>query len=906
MLAPALLVAQSFTLTSDAWNLYGQAEPLYGSGISAVDFDQDGWEDVVVCSVEDGVLFFRNTGENSFEEVDLGIEVSSPSMASFVDYDNDGDLDLFVSCLEAPNRLFKAAPAGYSDISVEAGISAIEGSWYGHAWGDVNHDGWLDLYVANYVGIGDATGENALFINQGNSTFIEEAALRGADNGQKASFMPTFFDANEDGWIDIYLINDRGIFPNALLLNDGEGTFTDVTFSWNLLEYIDAMSNSVGDPNHDGHHDLFVANDSEGNLLYLYENEQYAEQAAEWGVALNEFCWSGQWADFNNDTWQDLVVSTDSNTVHNSYGRTHVFLNALGESLELLPDSPTEAQGASTFSNAVADFNQDGMLDLVTLSDHPADVRLWLNAFEAQNSLQVELEGTVSNLHGVGARIEVWTENHIQLQTVQAGNGFLAQNPYVRTFGLASDTVAPYVRVTWPSGIIDHFFGLEHTTKHALIEGSGVLPQAVNLGSASLCPGDSTLLALDFSTGLPVFWGEGGMGDSVWVNAGGTYSATLMLPSGEELELNSLEIESLELGDWQVEQISPACFPDSETFLVFTGPDSLAMAELNPEVLEPQLPGAFEFSLTTPSGCFTALEGNATAPAALGMDALLVPPSCFNTTDGWMVPAPFGGTAPITWETDCNLNALGVDTCWFSLLDAQGCTAEIPVNVTGPPALVFNLAITPPSCHDSSDGAIEVAVSGGTGALDWESDCGTENLAAGECLLTLSDETGCSLDSLIEIIAPPALEAELVTGELESDGTGTLTLEVSGGTAPYSISWNDIPGSETYLAEGPETVNWWVTDANDCEQFGSFIITDLNERLGPSEGMYPNPTTGRLTVTGTPGTLWSMHLPDGRFVYQMVLSSESQTIDVNFLPRGMYITSWQNMTGSSTQLLMLE
>ena len=154
-------------------------------------------------------------------------------------------------------------------------------------------DGHLDVYIANYAGNVLET-PNALFLGNGDLTFTEAAEDFGIDDGIRASFMPTWFDVNRDGLLDLFVINDRTLFPNALYLNNGDETFSDVTFAWNMVEYFNSMNNMTG-PNNDGYHDIYVTNGS-GNFLYIQENNTYINQAEEQGLLVDAFSWGSHGA----------------------------------------------------------------------------------------------------------------------------------------------------------------------------------------------------------------------------------------------------------------------------------------------------------------------------------------------------------------------------------------------------------------------------------------------------------------------------------------------------------------------------------------------------------------------------------------------------------------------------------
>ncbi|MCB0704299.1 MAG: VCBS repeat-containing protein, partial [Saprospiraceae bacterium] len=201
----------------------------FGTGVSAVDFTGDGLDDIVLATGENlPMRFFQNNGDGTFQEIDNFIlnSIRFQKMVLFGDIDNDGDPDLFVTSWDKSERLYRNdGNLVFKDITNAAGIKQNFEETDGASFGDVNNDGLLDLYVCN------RTKENVgnyLYINQGNNTFSEEAVARGVSDDTQLSFQSIFFDYDNDGDQDLYVVNDRD-YANALFQNDGTGYFTDVS-----------------------------------------------------------------------------------------------------------------------------------------------------------------------------------------------------------------------------------------------------------------------------------------------------------------------------------------------------------------------------------------------------------------------------------------------------------------------------------------------------------------------------------------------------------------------------------------------------------------------------------------------------------------------------------------------------
>src|SRR5215471_12657479 len=239
----------------------------YGpAGIAAVDYDNDGLCDLFI---PDGVesKLFRNRGDGTFEDVTAKAGLSGldgVSTAVFADYDNDGHKDLFVSRTFSPNQLFHNNGDGtFTDVTREAGIGEDCATTVA-AWADYNNDGLLDLYVGRYLDprktipttFYSRNGEpNQLYRNNGDGTFTnvtEEAGV--GDPG--LCLGAVWGDFNDDGYPDLYVVNDFG--RKTLYRNNGDGTFTDITVKSKTLAYGAGMSASYADYNNDGRFDFYV------------------------------------------------------------------------------------------------------------------------------------------------------------------------------------------------------------------------------------------------------------------------------------------------------------------------------------------------------------------------------------------------------------------------------------------------------------------------------------------------------------------------------------------------------------------------------------------------------------------------------------------------------------------------
>ncbi|MCB0761601.1 MAG: VCBS repeat-containing protein [Flavobacteriales bacterium] len=212
---PLFLHAQTYTdLALDLGISHSNdASAYWGAGVSFADFNDDGLDDISICQKGQPPLFFQNNG-NGFDPISNWVIIASEVKSlSWVDFDNDGDKDLFLTCYNAPYHLYRRDGEALVDISTEAGLISTSNQTFGHSWGDYNGDGFLDVYINNYNYFDGVA--NQFYENNGDGTFTEKGAELGIDNGPNFSFQSLWIDFDEDGDQDLFIINDNDS-PQAL------------------------------------------------------------------------------------------------------------------------------------------------------------------------------------------------------------------------------------------------------------------------------------------------------------------------------------------------------------------------------------------------------------------------------------------------------------------------------------------------------------------------------------------------------------------------------------------------------------------------------------------------------------------------------------------------------------------
>jgi enediyne biosynthesis protein E4 len=502
-----------------------------GGGIGFLDYDGDGDLDLYVIN---GSTFerprtgpppsnrlYRNDGGTTFVDVtaEAGVGDTTWSMGcAAADYDNDGDQDLFVTNYGV-NRLYRnTGDGGFVDVTREAGVGTLSRWSTGVAFGDYDGDGYLDLYVANYVRFDPASrpgkmpyqlwkglkifhgpnaydGElNELYHNDGNGKFVDVTASMPALVGDAlASFQCVFADVDDDGDADLYVANDSD--PNLLYRNDGEGVFSDVSFA-SGSSYSDdgatqaGMGVAWGDYDGDGDPDLFVTHFSEDyNTLYrndgdgMFTDVSYAANTAE--VSMPHVSWGTGLHDFDNDGDLDLFVANghvypiiDNYDVGTSYVQRNSVLRNGGEGrfeeigLQLGDDMAAKkvSRGA-----AFGDFDNDGDIDVAVLNADDTPSLLRNDGGNQGSWLEITTLGSRSNRDGIGSRIHITAAGKTQLRDVMGSYSFLSQSELRVHFGLGAATTVDRLRIRWPAGGVQEFRDLAVNQWLVISETEGIV-----------------------------------------------------------------------------------------------------------------------------------------------------------------------------------------------------------------------------------------------------------------------------------------------------------------------------------------------------------------------------------------------------------------------------------------------
>ncbi len=571
----------------------------FGQGISFYDFDNDGWDDLTLCTEQGGNTLYRNMN-GSFEPWQ-NFQVPFAKSCLWGDLDNDGDNEIIFSTLNHGLYLFNANPDGYF-IQVQNAFAWLDqvdnfnNVWlYGMSLADYNLDGYLDLIVANY----NTEKANFAFINQHNLNFTIDPNTA-VKSFQKATFQPAAIDINQDLRTDLYFANDyeQG---NDFFFNQTDSLGFS---SWSLASpetglgiAINSMCNSWCDYDNDQDLDVYVSNLEPGNQLLQNDgNASFQNIAESLGVAVHQQSWSSLWIDANNDQWNDLLVTSASADYAYSDWNGHFFWGQGGGEFS---DADTSSFSSSAYNTSKGDFNRDGLYDVAMTSANSDIFKLYQNTDTSQNHfIRFTPHGKLSNQNGVGCHYYVYTADNTQYGYIQSGENYLGQNSQHLIVGIGTNTSVDSLVVQWPSGIIDKYFNVPQSSDLEITEGKSrwYVP---NIPEGICNIQDSIWYHLD--SYYNYLWSSNYVGNDNWISIGNyTYIA---LYNNYPIDTISFHLAHWELNN-EFTTISAPC--NAGSYGAILGLDSAQQYAITPIHEFTQLPiGTYQLHIDNDQGCST-------------------------------------------------------------------------------------------------------------------------------------------------------------------------------------------------------------------------------------------------------------------------------------------------------------
>lgn len=446
----------------------------FGGGCAIEDINGDGLMDILAASgTGHPLMIYLRTGNEYTLDAGLGCGITSAAQTSqilFGDYDNDGHRDVFVGNWGSENLLFRSNGNGtYSDVTSFTGVDGGSAQTSAACWLDYNNDGWLDLYVTNYdiSSAGRPDYRNVLYRNNEGVNFTDVTEQAGvADSADRAPLAVISFDFDNDLDADIYIANDRNQ-RGTLFRNNGDGTFSDAGDETGIEPRMFGMGCAISDLNHDGWWDLYVTNDPIGNLLFESNGDgTWEEVASQRGVTVNYGCWGTEFLDFDMDGDDDLYVANMAPPMPRDY----LFENTGNGYFTDVSVAEGVNDQEMTFGFAKGDLDNDGDMDMLAsnIEDRPY---VYLNRSSGFNYIRVRTQGVQTNRDGVGAKVVVYAGSLVMQQFVCAGQSYASSSDPRLLFSLGTQNYADSIVVLWPSGVRDTWRNLDGNRDYVLEEG---------------------------------------------------------------------------------------------------------------------------------------------------------------------------------------------------------------------------------------------------------------------------------------------------------------------------------------------------------------------------------------------------------------------------------------------------
>ena len=495
-----------------------------GSGCAFLDYDADGWQDILLVNGMDWpghkrqrstLKLYRNNRNGTFTDVtrEAGLDLEMYGMGVAVgDYNNDGFPDILITCV-GQNRLFKNTGKGsFVDVTNSSGLGKRQAFSTSAMWFDYDRDGLLDLFVCNYVKWSAEhdvfcsldgkdksyctpeayVGQTCwLFHNRGNGTFEEVTAASGIFDSSSKSLGVAMLDYDEDGWPDLLVANDTE--PNKLYRNQRNGTFRDVGVEAGIAFSADGkaragMGIDVGDFDNSGRPGVAITN-FDNEMIGLYRAEaggNFADVAVQSGVGLASKTTLGfgcAFVDCDLDGSLDLIAVNGhiDDTVRNvrnvGYAQPpQLFLNNGKGSFREVGDQagggfnqPKVGRGL-----AVGDFDRDGDHDILMTTNKGPAYLFRNNQTAGNHSIRFRLIGTQSNREGIGARVRIFAGGVMQTRMVRSGSSYLSQSELPVTFGLGKRDKIERVVIDWSSGRTEEHKDLAAGHAYEVTESKGI------------------------------------------------------------------------------------------------------------------------------------------------------------------------------------------------------------------------------------------------------------------------------------------------------------------------------------------------------------------------------------------------------------------------------------------------
>lgn len=827
---------------------YGHGE--YGGGVSFFDFNKDGWDDLTLATdSNDALYFYQNMGGDTFQRVSPAfvIDSSEQKQINWVDFDNDGDYDLFLVRYNKGNKLYEnTGNMNFVDITDSSGITTAAMPTFAAAWADIDKDGYLDLYFVNR----DFTGSyyNYLYKNNGDGTFTDittSAGVAGRNTTDNTAYAMAFLDYNNDGWDDIYIAQDKSR-GNILYSNNHDGTFTDVSSSSGTGVLINGMAVAVDDYDGNDYFDIYSTNTPSPGANFLFQNHgdsTFSNTAiaagVQYGVPNYYTAWGANFLDMDNDGDQDLHVCGGS--PYNVPYPNKLYKNNGDGTFTDVSSFGISATNRPSLTNAIGDFDNDGYPDILVNNEYSQST-LWSADAGTLHYIKINLEGTTSNRDATGTRIEVFTNGKKQIRWTHNGISFTSQNSHYEIIGLGTATKIDSIRILWPLGSIDVFYNVGVDKTIYLVEGVTNQRGGGAIYFTPPCTEDSVTIPPPPGTWIAYQWSTGDTTDSITVTQNGSYYVTVTNQWNLDTVWGPLVVTFTDAPEDSLSGTDVLCYGTSTgtvTASVTGGVPPYTYIWNYPgsgTSLDSVPAGQYVLSVSDSVGCTVLDTFVVNEPPPLVLDSFAMDLTCNNDSSGKAWVTVSGGTVPYYyfWSDSSAIDTtsmLKAGSYQVTVADSNGCMAMASVTINEPDPVTVSYISDDATCNGAGNGQAEVLAGGGipTYQVLWN-DSSTAfvrtDLVAAPYSFTVTDANGCSASDILSISQPAAITFSATTDSVSCSSSfdGGASITPMNGAGGYSILWddNDTNFVRTGITSGVHVFT--ITDANGCQLTDSVTV----------------------------------------------------------------------------------
>lgn len=484
---------------------------LFGGGAAFFDYNNDGNLDLYVTGGNTSIdILFAGDGAGNFTNVTNIAQLAfTADLVTYGvttgDIDNDGDRDIFLCTgFGSKSGVFINNGNGtFTDISETAGFNDEDRHKHGAVFGDVNLDGYLDVYVTSWVdkfkfiknaanetiGYAHTCLDNLLYINNGDLTFTEMASSYGIDDAG-CGLAPAFSDYDNDSDLDAMVANDFGMWvePNGFYRNDYPlDTFTNVGEFSNMNQEIYGMGVAIGDYDHDMDLDYYFTSIDSNILMQNQGNGQFINVAEELNIEDDSIpnsdavvvSWGTAFLDIDNDRYQDLFVADGKIGIYLPSSNSHknkLYHNNTSGGFDDISTAAGIDDGGMSRAMIYGDYDKDGDLD-VFIAMARRDTTVDANSLFFRNDLsndnnwlRIDIEGIKSNRDGFGAHLQIFVDGDQWVHEVDGGSSYRSQHETTAHFGLGSAQLVDSLIVIWPGGKKQVHYNLDANQQILIIE----------------------------------------------------------------------------------------------------------------------------------------------------------------------------------------------------------------------------------------------------------------------------------------------------------------------------------------------------------------------------------------------------------------------------------------------------